>query len=396
VAEQPPVDRAQAEILEGAIERAFASGDNQQVLLSLRQLASILSADAEVHHRLAVVEEQIGDAKGALHAHLKCLELAPANPFAYLYAGYWLQQQGRTDEALAVYSLGSELDPGFLQANTRGDPTGLRLNAANRTLRAHFSSLHRQAVGNDKELSRIHDAIWTRTHDCSYKFQAAKQAPHLFYIPALTPFPYAETANLPWVAQLERCAELIQQEFLTGLPQARDLGRPYLDTSMQLGEEFKPLLGSLNWTALDLYKDGVRQEAMAAHFPRTLEALDRAPLYGLDEKPFEIFFSLLKPGHHIKPHYGLSNHSLTVHLPIITPPNCSLIVNGEKRHWRPGKLVAFDDSFLHEAINGSDEERVVLIFSIWHPQLSAPEREAITRSFRQRSEWLDQRQVPAD
>ena len=394
MAEHPPVDRARAEVLEGAIERAFASGDNQQVLLSLRQLASLLGTDAEVHHRLAVIEEQIGDPERAVHAHLKCLELAPANPFAYLYAGYWLQQRGRTDEALAVYSLGSELDPSFLQANTQGSPSGLRLNAANRALRAHFSDLHREAVGDKPELVRIRDAIWTRTHDRPYEFQAEQQAPHLFYIPALTPFPYGETANWPWVAELEQCAERIREEFLTGLPLARELGRPYLDTNMQLGEEFKPLLGSLNWTALDLYKDGVRQDAMAAHFPHTLEALARAPLYGLDEQPFEIFFSLLKPGHHIKPHYGLSNHSLTVHLPITTPPNCSLIVDGEERHWQPGKVIAFDDSFLHEAINGSDEERVVLIFSTWHPQLTAAEREAIRRSFRARGQWLDGRTLP--
>jgi len=392
MAEEPAADRAQ--MLEASIDRAFASGDNQGVLLALRQLASLLSTDAEVHHRLAVIEEQIGDPVGAIHAHLKCLQLAPGNPLAYLYAGYCLQQQGRTNAALAVYSLGSDLDAGMLQANTRGDPTGLRLNAANRALRVHFSALHREVVDDKPELARIHDAIWTRTHDRPYEFKQPQQAPHLFYIPALTPFPYAELESWPWVAELERQAGAIREELLANLSQSRELGRPYLDDTMQLGEEFKPLLGSLNWTALDLYKEGVRQEAMAVYFPRTLEALNCAPLYGLSEQPFEVFFSLLKPGHHIKPHYGLSNHSLTVHLPIITPPNCSLIVDREERHWQPGKLIAFDDSFLHEAINGSDEERVVLIFSIWHPQLSAAEREAITRSFSTRSQWLDERTLP--
>jgi len=387
--------QTQAEQLEATIERGFAQGQNQQVLLALRQLASLCDTDAEIHHRLAVVEEQIGDPDLARQAHLKCLQLAPANPLAYLYAGYWLQQQGLTDQALAVYSLGSDLDPAMLQASARDDARGLRLNAASYALRQHFSALHRKTVGADEELLRIREAIWTRTHDQPYEFLEAKQAPHLFYLPALTPFAYAESENWPWVAELERWAGVIREEFVANLALARELGRPYLDANMQLGDEFKPLLGSLNWTALDLYKDGKRQEAMAEYFPRTLEALQGAPLYGLDEHPFEVFFSLLKPGHHIKPHYGLSNHSLTVHLPIITPPNCTMIVNGEKRRWQQGKLMAFDDSFLHEAINGSDEERVVLIFSVWHPELTANEREAIRSSFRQRTKWLEQRTLPS-
>ena len=394
MAKDPANTLAQAEKLEAAIERGFAQGDNQQVLLALRQLASVQTTEAEVQHRLAVIEEQIGDPNRATQAHLKCLQLAPTNPLAYLYAGYWLQQQGRLDEALAVYSLGSDLDPAMLSANNRGDATGLRRSAANQALRAHFSALHRQAVGDDAELVRIRDAIWTRTHDRPYEFRAAQQAPHLFYIPALTPFPYADIEAWPWVAELQQLAGGIREEFLAGLSAARELGRPYLDDNMQLGDEFKPLLGSLNWTALDLYKGGARQDAMAAHFPLTLEALRCAPLYGLDEQPFEVFFSLLKPGHHIKPHYGLSNHSLTVHLPIITPGNGELIVGGEKRQWQQGKLIAFDDSFLHEAINRSDEERVVLIFSVWHPELTTAEHHAIRRSFSERTQWLDQRSLP--
>ena len=103
----------------------------------------------------------------------------------------------------------------------------------------------------------------------------------------------------------------------------------------------------------------------------------------------------MKPGQHITPHYGLSNHSLTVHLPMITPPDCELVVDGEVRHWEQGRAIAFDDTFLHEAINRSDRDRIVLIFSVWHPDLSDAERKAIQRSFNTRQHWLDQRSAPA-
>ncbi len=194
---------------------------------------------------------------------------------------------------------------------------------------------------------------------------------------------------------LQECTADIIGEFLEAQDALREHGRPYLGRGMQLGEEFSDLQGSLNWTALDLFRDGARQAAADA-FPATLRALGEAPLYGLGEAPFEVFFSLLKPGRHIKPHYGLSNHSLTVHLPLVIPPGCALTVGGERREWRVGELLAFDDSYLHDAINGSEQQRVVLIFSIWHPQLSAPERAAIQRAFNARGAWLARRRHRPD
>ena len=40
----------------------------------------------------------------------------------------------------------------------------------------------------------------------------------------------------------------------------------------------------------------------------------------------------------------------------------------------------FDDTIEHEAWNDSDELRVVLIFDVWAPELSAVERDAVPRS----------------
>jgi aspartyl/asparaginyl beta-hydroxylase (cupin superfamily) len=38
--------------------------------------------------------------------------------------------------------------------------------------------------------------------------------------------------------------------------------------------------------------------------------------------------------------------------------------------------MMFDDTFDHEAWNGSEQTRVVLIFDVWNPELSIAEREA--------------------
>ena len=92
-------------------------------------------------------------------------------------------------------------------------------------------------------------------------------------------------------------------------------------------------------------------------------------------------FSRLKPGTHIKPHNGLLNTRLICHLPIIVPPDCALRVGSETRAWREGEMLIFDDSIEHEAWNRSQDDRIVLLFEIWRPEISAAEREALTRIF---------------
>ena len=90
-------------------------------------------------------------------------------------------------------------------------------------------------------------------------------------------------------------------------------------------------------------------------------------------------FSLLAPHTHIPPHTGVINGRLTVHLPLVVPPDCGALRAGEQAHaWEEGRCLVFDDSFVHEAWNDSPHLRAVLIFDIWHPALSAVEREALS------------------
>jgi aspartyl/asparaginyl beta-hydroxylase (cupin superfamily) len=51
------------------------------------------------------------------------------------------------------------------------------------------------------------------------------------------------------------------------------------------------------------------------------------------------------------------------------------------REWQVGKLMIFDDTIEHEAWNDSDEDRILLIFDIWRPELDEPERAAVTAMF---------------
>ena len=85
-----------------------------------------------------------------------------------------------------------------------------------------------------------------------------------------------------------------------------------------------------------------------------------------------MIFSRLSPRTHIKPHCGPTNLRWTAHLGLVVPKSksdCRIRVGNEWMSWSAGKVIVFDDSFEHEVRNDTDEERVVLLIRLWHPEL---------------------------
>ena len=75
------------------------------------------------------------------------------------------------------------------------------------------------------------------------------------------------------------------------------------------------------------------------------------------------------------------NTRLICHLPLIVPPGCRFRVGDEVRAWEVGKLLIFDDTIEHEAWNDGVEDRIVLIFDVWRPELTEKEKEELTALF---------------
>lgn len=102
-----------------------------------------------------------------------------------------------------------------------------------------------------------------------------------------------------------------------------------------------------------------------------------------------VFFSALAPATHVRPHHGPTNKKLRCQLPLIVPSGngnrCWLRVHDQVVHLEEGKCIVFDDSFEHEAINESKTEpRIILIFDVWHPDLSESEVRFLNYLSRQR------------
>ncbi len=374
-----------------AVDHALNSGDLSRGLELLRAHCSKNAADASSWHRLAVLEEKNGKPENANLAHLQCLKAAPNTAFGYFAAGDWLRRIAKPEAAAAAFSVVQDLQPALLEE----PPVDYvdQSKAANRLLRATLSNQHRAVNSGRHASSRIPDAVWCQTHDQNFSYPEDNYAPQLFYVPELPRQKFYSQANFRWSEQLLARTPIINAELENAMTRqtSQNTIRPYLEAGMTNLGNLQSLAGSSSWSALDLYRGGQINQDLLALFPKTLSALEEVPTYNLASTPFEVFFSILKGKQNIAPHFGESNHALTAHLPLIIPGSGHLEVGGETREWQQGEMLLFDDSYLHSAHNQSNDSRVVLIFSIWHPDLSEEERSLIRRSFQAREAWYARR-----
>lgn len=373
----------------------YRSSDFAAAARWFRQATDAAPDEPALYYDLGQALAGTGDWPAAATAYLAGLGKGSRNAEHYLAAGFALDMAGRPEDAVSVWSLGDSLDPMLRKAqhHPEADPlTKAKSAAADTALRAHFSALHREGV-DEQAVPRIHNAIWVQTHDREVAFADPLHQPQFFYIPELAPIPVYRADALAWADDLGDKADAILSE-LTAFQATGATGEPYVHAAAGLGPGWDALKGQDSWTSVHLYK-GAERQAAADAFPETLRALNTVPVVRVDGAPLEVFFSILTPGTAIPPHFGLANSRLTVHLPLVIPSDCGLRVGNEAYDWTPGEVLAFDDSFEHEAWNRSDAVRMVLIFEIWHPELSTAECEAIEASFARRLDWLKARTVPA-
>lgn len=205
---------------------------------------------------------------------------------------------------------------------------------------------------------------------------------HGLYYPFLPADEFFDKRLFPWLADLEAATADIRREGLALIEQGGDDLRPYVRMEEGLPEnKWAPLDGSLDWGACFLWEYGAPNQRVLDRCPATAAALARAPLAPIPGKAPSAFFSMLKPGAHIPPHTGVTNTRAIIHLPLVVPPDCDFRVGGETRTWVEGEAFAFDDTIEHEAVNRSDRNRLVLIFDVWNPHLSAREHALLTEFF---------------
>jgi aspartate beta-hydroxylase len=381
--EQFPGDvDASARLAHLAVQR----GDAPRAVSLLQEAARLHPDHIRLIIDLAIAlanTERIPQAIVTLEAGLK---RTPDYPPAWLLLGQLRQAAGDADGALkAAY-----------QAVTRAQRAGQWKDAATtppHLLDTVVAAIEQVRLGRRKlfqgafedlrqkygasELARVDRALSGYLHDWDSTPTDERQRPKFFFFPGLPNTPYHDPELQPWAPELRDAFPKIRAEAIRILEEDRRLPNFVPETARV--EDYVSGEGPApSWEAFFFYRRGERYDASHRRAPETSAVLESIELCRIDEQAPEILFSILKPGSHINAHHGVTNVRLVMHLPLVVPPDCALnLVDRGEHRWQEGRLVMFDDTFLHEAWNRSDRTRMVLLMDCWNPHLTAVEKLAV-------------------
>jgi beta-hydroxylase len=85
-------------------------------------------------------------------------------------------------------------------------------------------------------------------------------------------------------------------------------------------------------------------------------------------------FAIIASGTHIPPHVGFFKSVLRYHLALMASDDAPvyIVVGSQEYRWREGEDVLFDDTYLHEMWNKSQERRVVLFCDVLRDKTLPP------------------------
>lgn len=359
-------------------DRATASGDLARAQALLAEAAELDPGDIAPIIKLAGLQRATGKPKVALATIHRALALAPLDFTALLMRASLLDRL-ESPEAPEAWSHA-------LAQRPEGD-----LPAQLAQVVAHGEARVKSWLDTREErmIEAMGDVEGRADEDQRRRFQRFRanvlrrtahyhSEPTHFRYPGLPEVEFYPRRLFPWLSKLESATGPIAAELEALLAAERRELEPYVQYAEHLPlDQWRALNRNLDWSALHLFRNGKRVEANARHCPDTLGVLaecDQPQIAGASPNSM---FSLLAPGTAIPPHVGVNNARLVCHLPLIVPDGCWFRVGSETRHWKRGEAFVFDDTIEHEAMNPTDELRIILIFDVWHPMIPEIEREAI-------------------
>lgn len=171
--------------------------------------------------------------------------------------------------------------------------------------------------------------------------------------------PWLDPGLFDWAPGLEARWETIRKEAETVLA-ARDRLPPLRTIS----PDHDRIDTDDRWKVFFLKGYGFWLQDACKRCPETFSAVREIP--GLESA----FFSILEAGKHIPRHKGPTRAIFTAHLGLLVPRDrdrCWIEVDGTRRHWDPGRLLVFDDTYRHEVRNDTGDDRVVLLMHLRRP-----------------------------
>lgn len=188
------------------------------------------------------------------------------------------------------------------------------------------------------------------------------------FFPGLTAKPWHEADDFPSTLAITRILESDAQVII----------EEYKEASTEPGfliahpaSYLHPTLKAAAWGYHQVWRGGAFNPSAKERLPRICEVL--AKIEEFLSPAGEVAFHNMVPQARLRPHADGPNTTLTCHLGIVVPPKCILRVAGESRTWQSGRCLWFDHSYEHDAWNESDENRVIMLLDIIHPDLTSEE-----------------------
>ena len=390
-----PSDPQQADARRNEGFQALAARQVPRAEETFAALVTEGSQDPQVRFGLAMALYEQGRLEESRSRLAEACAIEPGFVHAWLYLGVVNELLGRRRPAAGAYLRADRLmnraDPAAIPPDVRellargGRHIGEELHAA---LAAELEAVAREhGAGSVPQMTEGVDIFTGRAPP---RFAHPRWRPGLFYVPGLPPRTFYEREEFPWAETVEARTDAIREELRAAMADMKGF-EPYVQYPPDSPDAriWKGINGSREWSTLHLARHGSYIEEPCARCPQTVAALRAIPdLHDVPGYGPEIMFSVLRPKTLIPSHRGSVNSRVIVHLPLVVPVDCGYLrVCDEKRGWQEGRLMMFDDTFDHEAWNGTDEVRVVLIFDVWNPRLSIPEREAFRRVMARSAEF---------
>ncbi len=358
----------------------------------LAKAVEVRPDDVLAYMTLAVALRETKDIQGELTALRTALAIDPYFVPALLSLGAWQERRNDGRNAAQTYRNVLKIMP-----DERSWPPELRdhLTHARAVRDRDNQAFFNYLVHETQETREKHQGADLARFDQGVAIMAGLSKPYYpepiaFTVPRLPALPFYDRAQFPGLKALEDATDIIRDELLAGL---RDLEgfTPYVQYEPGVPlNQWADLNYSDKWRTLFLWQYGEPIPENQARFPKTAALLAKAQMADIEGWCPTAMFSALAPGAVIPPHTGETNARLIVHLPLVIPEKCWFRVGAETRPWTMGECLVFDDSIEHEAANGSDQLRVVLIFDVWNPYLSEAERDLMRATMKARAAYYAQ------
>jgi len=367
-------------VLNAAGGHMMRSGDARRARELFERALALDGASKVLWLNLATACRSLGDQKAEGMALEKALGLEPRYVPALLQKAELMERVDNPKAAVTVYQAA-------LDCVASGTPVAQNMAAALGHAQAVVNANSRALeVFLEQELAPVRQrhagADQQRYDACRDLFLRKRRVythePKGFLFPYLPAIEFFRREDFPWLDALEAATDDIAAEALAALAGDRTGFKPYVDFPATAPiDQWAPLNHSLDWSVYNLWDDGARVGDHIDQCPKTAAVLAQLPLCDIPDYAPGAYFSVLKPRTRLPAHTGTTNTRSIVHLPLVIPEGCGFRVGSQVRSWQKGKAWVFDDTIDHEAWNDSDGIRIVLIFDIWNPLLTAAERDLV-------------------